>query len=103
MLDPHQPQLRHDVVALFTKYQQFMDVELQQRAAEYLVRPGGLGHQVLHACMLGGNGLPCGTNANARKQALASLTLLLPNCYMPFHSLCNGYTLQRLSGKACST
>lgn len=38
LLDPQNADLRHKVVDLFEKYQKFMDVELQQRAVEYLVR-----------------------------------------------------------------
>ena len=35
--------LKREVVGLFERFQKFMDAELQQRAAEYLVRGGGEG------------------------------------------------------------
>jgi AP-2 complex subunit alpha len=37
LMDPHNANLRVEVVGLFERYQKFMDVELQQRSVEYLV------------------------------------------------------------------
>uniref|UniRef100_A0A7S0R8D3 Clathrin adaptor alpha/beta/gamma-adaptin appendage Ig-like subdomain domain-containing protein n=1 Tax=Chlamydomonas leiostraca TaxID=1034604 RepID=A0A7S0R8D3_9CHLO len=36
LMDPHNANLRVEVVGLFERYQKFMDMELQQRAVEYL-------------------------------------------------------------------
>jgi len=38
LLEPTNAKLRGDVTGLFDRHQKYMDVELQQRATEYLVR-----------------------------------------------------------------
>ncbi len=37
LLEPTNAKLRDDVTGLFDRHQKYMDVELQQRATEYLV------------------------------------------------------------------
>ena len=70
LMEPNNAVLRGEVTVLFERYRKFMDVELQQRAVEYMVG-GELGMGEAEGWRSGGGGLPklhvCGASGGGER------------------------------------